>query len=129
MSKKQSLASIIDSTRFETIEANLALAVAELKSAIAKDPFKVEYTIYAGCPNTEITREVAYRFVVDGVAVQSGKTISGAHYLTIKRDLPRDLVHLEQPEVVVAAEVVEVKEDKVEEPKKTTRVTVKTVKK
>lgn len=125
-----SLSQVIDRARFETIEANLTLALNDLKRQIGENPFLTEFTVYPGSPSAAIAREVAYRFTSDGVDATVSNTIAGTYYLIVKRDLPVNLVHDGSAPAAVEVATPVAAPVTPEEPKRqTTRVVVKTVKK
>jgi len=93
-------------SREETILKHHGAAVAELKSRIESEPLRTEFYIYSGCVSEEITKEIAHRLNNGGVKAVPSKsgTLIVKHYLTVSVELPEQLVHEKDKDVVETPE-------------------------
>lgn len=82
-------------SREDTISKHYRAATAQLKQIISHDPLTSKVTITAGCVSEDITKEIAFRFIAEGlntIYINSG-LFSNYHCLEVEIPLPESLDH------------------------------------
>lgn len=82
-----------DKLRLEEIDKHSRAATAELRQKIKDDPLETNFTLYSGCPNVKIAKEVAHRFKQQNISSEVNVSVWGTITIKVVVDLPQSLIH------------------------------------
>jgi hypothetical protein len=92
-----SLIQSINTKREETIAKHYEEALSDLQKQVELNPLQTKFFIYAGCVSSEITKEIARRFNLEGIKTEVCRSglLTSTWYLDVEAELPESLASKE----------------------------------